>query len=225
MANLIPIHIMGKKYMVPEGLTILTALEHSGYKLIRGCGCRGGFCGACATVYRVPADHRIKVGLACQTQIEEDMVLVILPSFPAHKALYNLETIEDPVAMLREAYPEIFRCLGCNACTNICPQDISVMDSIAAVQRGDLKRAAELSFDCIMCGLCASRCLAQMVPYNVSMLARRLYARTKLQKPAYVAKRIAEVKAGGFAPEIDALMKKDRKELQKIYAARDIEGI
>jgi succinate dehydrogenase/fumarate reductase-like Fe-S protein len=225
MSTTIPIYFMGKKYLVPEGLTILKAIEHSGYKLVRGCGCRGGFCGACATVYRVPGDHEIKVGLACQTQIEAGMTLTILPSYPANKALYDVNNIEDPVATIREAYPEVFRCLGCSACTKICPQDIPVMDYIAAVQRGDLAKAAELSFDCIMCGLCASRCLAQMVPYNVAMLARRLYAKTELEKPDYVAKRIAEVKAGRYAAEIDQLIESDLEELQKTYACRDIEGI
>ena len=31
-ARLIDIYIMGKHYQVPEGLTILTALEYSGYR-------------------------------------------------------------------------------------------------------------------------------------------------------------------------------------------------
>ena len=225
MAKSIPIYFLGKKYLVPEGLTILKALEHSGYRMIRGCGCRGGFCGACATVYRVPGNHQIKVGLACQTQIEEGMTLAVLPTYPANKALYNLEAVEDAVTALHQAYPEIFRCLGCAACTKICPQDIPVMDYVASLQRGDLERAAEFSFDCIMCGLCASRCLAQMVPYNIAMMARRLYARTQLKKPEYVGQRIAEVKAGGYADQIDALIDAGMEEMQKIYAQRDIEGI
>ncbi|MDH4067880.1 MAG: hypothetical protein OEU97_02990, partial [Dehalococcoidia bacterium] len=41
-AKLIPIYIMGKRYEVPEGLTIMKAMEYAGYILIRGCGCRGG---------------------------------------------------------------------------------------------------------------------------------------------------------------------------------------
>ena len=44
---MIPIYIMGKKYLVPSGLTIMKAMEYSGYRYVRGCGCRGGFCGAC----------------------------------------------------------------------------------------------------------------------------------------------------------------------------------
>ncbi len=225
MADLIPIYFMGKEYNVPEGSTILSAIEHAGYQLIRGCGCRGGFCGACATVYRIPGDHQIKVGLACQTQIEDNMTLTILPNYPANKALYDLERIQDPLTALWQAYPEIFKCLGCNACTKICPQDISVMNYIAGVQRGDLEQVAELSFDCIMCGLCASRCLAQMVPYNIAMMARRLYAKTTLVKPDFVFKRIEEVNQGYYIAEIDKLIGKDIEELRKLYAARDIEGI
>lgn len=44
----VKIFIMGKAYQVPKGLTIMKAMEHAGYQFIRGCGCRGGFCGACA---------------------------------------------------------------------------------------------------------------------------------------------------------------------------------
>jgi len=40
-AKLIPIYLMGKRYEVPETLTIMKAIEYAGYKYIRGCGCRG----------------------------------------------------------------------------------------------------------------------------------------------------------------------------------------
>ena len=48
--KLIPVYVMGKQYMVPETLTIMKAMEYAGFKFIRGCGCRGGICGACPTV-------------------------------------------------------------------------------------------------------------------------------------------------------------------------------
>ena len=35
------IYIMGKRYKVPVGLTIMTAIEYAGYQFIRSCGCRG----------------------------------------------------------------------------------------------------------------------------------------------------------------------------------------
>ncbi len=225
MSDLISIYILGKKYHVPQGFTIMKAMEHSGFKFIRGCGCRGGFCGACATVYRIPGDHQIKVGLACQTQVEEAMSLTVLPFFPATKAAYDLDAVTDPVKAIHQAYPELFRCLGCSACTKACPQDISVMDYIASIQRGALARAAEQSFDCIMCGLCASRCLAQMVPYNIAMMARRLYAKTQTCKPDYVPARVQEIKEGRYADEIDSLIEAGTEALQRKYAEREIEGI
>ena len=91
--TLIPIHIMGKQYEVPKGLTIQKALEYSGYTLTRGCGCRGGVCGACATVYRRKGEYRLNVGLACQTVVEPDIYLVQLPYTPANKALYTVQNV------------------------------------------------------------------------------------------------------------------------------------
>ena len=80
-SKMVTIYIMGKQYKVPEGLTILKAMEYAGYKLIRGCGCRGGFCGACGTVYRTKGDYKLKVGLACQSLVEDEMYLAQIPFF------------------------------------------------------------------------------------------------------------------------------------------------
>ena len=53
MENMVNVYFFGKKYSVPAELTIMTAMEYAGYTLKRGCGCRHGFCGACATIYRI----------------------------------------------------------------------------------------------------------------------------------------------------------------------------
>ena len=74
--GMIPIYIMGKKYMVPYGLTIMKAMEYAGYLYTRGAGCRGGFCGACGTVFRFRDDFKLQSGLACQTVAKKDMYLV-----------------------------------------------------------------------------------------------------------------------------------------------------
>jgi succinate dehydrogenase/fumarate reductase-like Fe-S protein len=73
--DLIPVYIMGKQYMVPSTLTIMKAMEYAGYTLIRGVGCRGGFCGACATAFRIQGDPKLYFGLACQTVVQPDMYL------------------------------------------------------------------------------------------------------------------------------------------------------
>ena len=55
----VEVFIMGKSYKVPAGLTIMKALEYAGYRYIRGCGCRAGFCGACSTVYRIEDEQKL----------------------------------------------------------------------------------------------------------------------------------------------------------------------
>lgn len=219
----VPIFIMGKEYEVPAAATILKAFEYSGYRLTRGCGCRGGVCGACATVYRVEGDYRIKVGLACQTVVEPGMYLAQIPFFPANKAVYDIEDLRPAVNAVLSLYPELARCLSCNTCGKICPQDIKVMEYVNAAMRGDLKRAAELSFECIMCGLCAARCPAEIVQYQIGMLCRRLYARHMVPGAEDTRQRVAETEAGAFAGEMAKIKKATREELVALYAERDVE--
>ena len=223
--KLIPIYIMGKEYMVPETVTILKAFEYSGYQLIRGCGCRGGICGACATVYRTADDYRIKVGLACQTVVEEGMYLTQIPFYPANKALYDIENLSPTVNTLMKLYPEMTRCVSCNSCGKICPQDIKVMEYVNAAIRGDIKRAAELSFECIMCGLCASRCPAEIVQYYIGILCRRLYS-SALAPPAQDLKqRVKEIEEGQYRKEFEELRGASREELIRMYEERDRESV
>ena len=53
MEKMVNVYFFGKKYSVPGDLTIMTAMEYAGYTLTRGCGCRHGVCGACATINRI----------------------------------------------------------------------------------------------------------------------------------------------------------------------------
>ena len=62
MSNMVNVYFYGKKYSVPGELTIMTAMEYAGYTLKRGCGCRHGFCGACATIYRIKGCNELKPG-------------------------------------------------------------------------------------------------------------------------------------------------------------------
>ena len=48
------------------------------------------------------------------------------------------------------------------------------MQYIAYAQRGEFEKCAEESFDCVMCGVCSSRCPAGISHPQVAMLARRL---------------------------------------------------
>lgn len=223
--TLIPIYVMGRRYEVPEGLTIMKALEWVGYTLVRGCGCRGGFCGACSTVYRVPGDFRLKVGLACQTPVTADMALSQIPFFPANKAVYNMEEVGAPLEALIRLYPEAARCLGCNTCTNVCPIKLQPMYFVAAALRGDFALAAEMSFDCIMCGLCAARCPAQLVPYNIALFVRRYYSKYIRSKPAHLGDRTGEIRSGTYDQDLSRLAGASEEELKKMYLEREFEKL
>src|SRR5512136_3139969 len=219
----VTIYVFGKQYQVPQNLTMLTAMERLGFRLLRGCGCRGGFCGACGTVYRIGSDYRLKVGLACQTVVEDQMYLALIPFFPAVKAIYHVEDLPATAESLIGLYPEILRCVGCNTCRKVCPQEIEVMRYIAAAQRGDIAKVADLSFDCLMCGLCASRCPAEIVQYNVAVLARRLYARHIAPSAAHLTARVQEIEQGECEADLDQIVAANEAELRRLYAAREIE--
>lgn len=215
--TMIPIYVMGKKFQVPEDLTILKALEFSGFRITRGCGCRGGVCGACATVYRKKGEYRIATGLACQTVIEPEMSLVQLPFVSSRKAQYSVRDINTESLDLVKTYPELMRCMGCNTCTKSCPVNISVMDYISAAIRGDLHEVVDLSIECVMCGLCAARCPAEITPYNVALFVRRLYGTHKLQKSPMLEQRLKDIESGKYAAEITQLKTTDVKKLQETF--------
>lgn len=223
MKDMVNVFLMGKKYEVPADLTIMTAMEYAGYKLIRGCGCRNGFCGACATIYRVKGDNTLKTCLACQTQVVDGMYVAMLPFFPLDKRTYDIENIKPEQQIMMQLYPEIYSCIGCNACTKACPQELKVMQYIAYAQRGDFEKCAELSFDCVMCGICASRCPAEISHPQVALLARRLYGKYIAPKSQHVSDRVEEIAEGKFKEIIENLMQKPIEEIKELYNNRDIE--
>ena len=94
MEQMVNVFLFGKKYSVPAELTIMRAMEYAGYQLVRGCGCRNGFCGACATIYRIKGVQELKVCLACQTKVEEGMYVPTLPFFPLVKQVYDINEIK-----------------------------------------------------------------------------------------------------------------------------------
>ena len=223
MAEMVNVFLYGKKYEVPSDLTIMEAMEYAGYKLVRGVGCRNGFCGACSVIYRVLGDRELHACLACSTKVENNMYVATLPFFPLIKEGYDIEKVPTDESVMMQLYPEIYSCVGCNACTKACSQDLDVMQYIAAAQRGDYKRVAELSFDCVMCGICSSRCPAGISHPQVAMLARRINGKYIAPESEHLNARVKEIQDGLCAEALEAIMNKPIEELKELYNHREIE--
>ena len=133
---MVNVYFFGKKYSVPADLTIMTAMEYAGYTLKRGCGCRHGILRRLRHDLQDQGKNELKTGLACQTQVEEGMYVASIPYFPTDKRTYDIDEIRPEQRIMMELYPEIYSCIGCNACTKACTQDLNVMQYIAYAQRG-----------------------------------------------------------------------------------------
>ena len=223
MENMVNIYLYGKKYEVPASLTIMNAMEYAGYQLVRGVGCRCGFCGACATIYRIKGQNELKTCLACQTKVEDNMYIATLPFFPLVKQVYDINVIKPTQQIMMQLYPEIYACIGCNACTKACTQELNVMQYIAYAQRGEYEKCAEESFDCVMCGVCSSRCPAGISHPQVAVLARRLTGKYLAPKSEHLVNRVAEIDAGDCKAALEAIMNTPLEEQKNLYNHREIE--
>lgn len=223
--KLIPIYVMGKRYEVPEGLTLMKAMEHAGYKFIRGCGCRGGTCGACGTVYRKPGDYRLQVALACQKTVEPDMHVSQIPFFPANRARFEFADLISAPEEVFKLYPELFRCVACNACTKACPQGIQVMDAVSALKQGNIAGAAQIAFECIQCGLCTSRCFGELAQYHMFQLARRIYGARIAPRAEHLAEMTEVIAGGRYDVVLEKLQYMSEDELKDLYREREVEPV
>jgi heterodisulfide reductase subunit C len=222
---LVRIHVLGRVVQVPEGLTLMKAMEYAGFRLIHGVGCRGGFCGSCGILYRLADDYKLRPALACQTTVVEGMHLARMPFTPTNRAHHDLTQVKlgTMTTLLASRYPELARCVACNTCTKACPQELQVMDYIQLALRDDWAGVARESFDCIQCGLCALRCPADIAQFQVAQLARRAHALHNVAPSPQLAARVASIAAGEHRSDLERLLAMDVEALRALHAAREIE--
>ncbi|MCQ2515376.1 MAG: 2Fe-2S iron-sulfur cluster-binding protein [Saccharofermentans sp.] len=223
MEEMVNVFFNGKKYQVPAELTIMTAMEYAGYTLVRGVGCRHGFCGACTTIYRIKGKNELHTCLACQTKVQEGMYIARIPYFPTDKRTYDINDIKANQEVMMSLYPEIYACIGCNACTKACTQSLNTMQYIAYAQRGDFKKCAEESFDCVSCGCCSVRCPAGISHPMVGLLARRLNGKYLTPEASHLNTRVDEINDGKFDEAMADMMTKPLDQIKELYNTREIE--
>jgi len=203
----ITVEIMGKFYPVPEGLTMLQAMWHTGHRLTRGAGCLGGICGACSTTYRTKDSIKIKNALACQTLIEDGMSFSLVYSYyPNRKVPYDFNEVEEPKQDLFRYYPEAALCRNCDACTIACPKGIDVRAAVWKAVFGDFKECAEHFLPCVMCSLCVQVCIADIAPNQVGVFVRRAQGIFFENKSSQLSKRVDEIENGDFDQEWERVL-------------------
>jgi ferredoxin len=212
--NLVTVEIMGKKYQVPQGITLIQAMWHTGHQIMRGIGCLGGVCGACATLYRTKGSYELKQGLGCQLIVEEGMSFSLSAPFPVQKPIYRMEEISDPKQEIFKYFPEVALCRNCNACTEACPQGIDVRTGIWKAAFGDFKEASNLFLSCVMCSLCVPVCIAEISSNQVGLYVRRAEGVFFNERPPQLSDRIEEIQCGKYDPQWEKLMKMSEEELK-----------
>ena len=208
--GVVTVEIKEKPYQVPEGVTALQALWHTGHELLRGIGCLGGVCGACTFTYKVQGEFGVKTGLACQVLVGEGMSFAPPVSVAQSRPQYLFQGVpqstsqgssnegEGPQSGLFKVYPESRRCTRCNACTLVCPQEIDVRACVVKAVAGGFSEVSEMFYNCVMCGLCASVCDVSIQPNLVGLYARRMVGVHLTPRPENLLKRIQEVESGVY---------------------------
>ena len=95
--------------------------------------------------------------------------------------------------------------------------DLEVMNYVSAAIAGDYHRVVDLSIECVGCGLCAARCPAELAPFNIALLIRRMVGRHLMKPSIQLADRLQEIKSGKYEKELQELKVTDKSEIERRY--------
>jgi len=182
----VEVELHGARHTVPAGVTVLMALWYAGFDTVHGAGCLGGACGACTASWRLPDEMATHTGLACQTVVQDGMAVTLLPVDPPQKPRYKMAEIDDPAESLFAIYPETRRCTLCDACTQVCPVDIPVRQTVRQMMNKDFAAVAPAFDECVQCGLCALVCEVNIAPNLLGLYARKAVGKAAAALPELV---------------------------------------
>ena len=74
-----------------------------------------------------------------------------------------------------------------------------------------------------MCGLCTSRCPAELGQYNIAILCRRLTGRHIKPTAEHAAQMVERINAGTYESPLGSLIEADVELLRKLYVEREME--
>ncbi len=197
----VSIQFMGKTYRVSKDTTLLGALLEVGWDSVKGLGCMGGCCGACAALYRPSGETHVRTGLACRIPVEDGISFSLVGPCPSRKVQYDLSAISDPKQALFDLYPEITTCRSCDLCVQACPQGIGVQRAMWCAVFGDFAEVAELFKSCVQCGFCARVCPVGICPFEVAVYVSRAQGARLTERPPALLARLVQIESGSYEKE------------------------
>ncbi len=221
MEHLIAIHLFGDRYEVPNGLTVIEAMEYVGLREKHDHGCHSGVCGRCAVWCRMGEHGKKFACFACQTRAVDGMHITAIPEQTMQTCPYRLEQLTTTPDTIRSLYPEIDACIHCGRCTAVCPKGLAVEKYVAYAKCGDFEGCAQASIACVMCGACAAECPVGILQLQIALLSRRLCGRDTLKTCDRLATRVSQIEHGDFAVSFDELLQTTDEPLSDINSAKN----
>jgi ferredoxin len=84
--------------------------------------------------------------------------------------------------------------------------------------KGDVEKVALLSFQCIACRACASKCPAEISQPNVALITRRIYGCHILRLQGSSCQKIRDIDQDSYNLLLERLIQMSTEEVMKIYS-------
>jgi len=142
-----------------------------GLPVEEGCGCRGGSCGACVTVFEEGKLQLKEWGLACQTSLSRTSIYpaALCSGQQSHLHTEQVRATDSDIVRL---YPELLAASMQHVYQGLSDGAGGMNYVRSQAMRGDLKRSLSSPWMCVMCGMCAARCPGELAPFNIALLIR-----------------------------------------------------